>query len=247
MCTRIIHPEQQRFLFILLLTAIGLNLSGQPKFKFYSEAAENSVSDGLYLRSALFASYKAGKNHLGAGFENCLLNGNGIILSGYVLYAARDFTTGNAILNLKVFHLWTASSDILQQTNSGCSLSASLKHFEILVGTNFRTFSLRKKAYDEPGTVENSGAIHENLNLMYSICFNINSFYARWNAGLTVTNTDYFLINQETNPYFNLHGSYKINHKVCLFAEAWYKNAGLFNLSANYFGFIMRGGITWKF
>jgi hypothetical protein len=245
--TGIALSKQKGILFILFLTAIGLNLSGQPKINLYSEAADNSVSDGLYIRSALIGSYNAGKNHFEAGFENNLINGNGIILTGYVIDASRDFRIGKMQLNVKAFRLWTASSDILQQTNLGCTFSVSQKHFDLLMGTNFRTYRFRRKAFDELWIVENAGAIHENFNLMYSICYNIRSSYSRWNAGLTLTNVDYFLINQETNPFINLHGSFKIKPHVCLFAEAWYKNAGLFNISTNYFGYAMRGGITWKF
>jgi hypothetical protein len=82
---------------------------------------------------------------------------------------------------------------------------------------------------------------------MYSISYNIRTEVSRWNTGITVTNTDYFLINQETNPYMNIHGSFRASSPVCLFSEVWYKNAGLLNMSPNYFGFAIRGGIEWNF
>jgi len=247
MYTRIVPPKQHGILFLFLLAVIGPDLSGQPKIKFYTEVSENSVSEGLYVRSALIGSFRAGNNQLEAGLEDNLINGNGIILTGYVVKASRDFRIKNRMLRLKAFRLWTASSDILKQTNSGFSLSVSQKHFDFLVGTNFRTYSFRKKAFDELGIVGNADAIHENFNLMYSICYNIRPSFARWNTGLTITNNDYFLINQETNPFVNLHGFFKIKPHVSVFAEIWYKNAGLFNMSTNYFGYTMRGGISWNF
>jgi hypothetical protein len=81
---------------------------------------------------------------------------------------------------------------------------------------------------------------------MYSFSYSIKPTTHKWNAGITVTNFDHFMINQETNPYVNLKGFFKICSPVRIFAEAWYKTAGALNMSSNYFGFLLRGGIVWN-
>jgi hypothetical protein len=234
-------------LFILFITITGINVSAQPGLTIYSDAGKNTISDGLFVRSAFLGNYSSGKSRLRGGFQTNLVNGNNVVLSGYFFNGSREFRLKSTALELNGFWLWTASSEILQETNYGCFLSMSQKHFEMKIGTNFRTYSFRRKAIGHYNIEEEATKIHENLNLMYSFSFNLKPSDYKWNAGLAVTNIDYFLINQETNPYVNLHGSYKVSSPVFLFAEAWYKNAGSLNMSTNYFGFVIRGGIKWNF
>jgi hypothetical protein len=81
---------------------------------------------------------------------------------------------------------------------------------------------------------------------MYSFNFFLKPTDEQWNVGLSVTNIDHYIINQETNPVFNLQGFYKLKSPVKLFAQAWYKTAGITNLNLNYFGFFLRTGIIWN-
>ncbi len=234
-------------LILLFITITGMNLAAQPGLTLYGDAGKNTISDALFIRSALVGHYRSGKNQLEAGFQTNLYNGNKIVLSGYRINGSHEFKVKNTLLELKGFWLWTASSELLQETNFGFYISMKQKHFEMQLGTNFRTYSFRRKAMEGYPIAEGDSKIYEKFNLMYSFSYNLKPRDSRWNTGLTVTNTDYFLINQETNPYVNLHGSYKVSSPVCLFAEAWYKNAGSFNMSTNYFGFVIRGGVKWNF
>jgi hypothetical protein len=229
------------------MTGNRMNLSAQPGLSFYADAGKNNISDGLYVRSVFLGNYSSGKNHLETGIQNNLINGNNIILSGYRFNGSRDFKIKNSLFQVQAFLIWTASGKILQETNYGFSVSLMHKHFEVLTGTNFRTYSFRRKAIGDYDIEKDAAKIHENFNLIYSFSFNLKPLGYNWNAGLSLTNIDYFLINQETNPYVNLHGSYKVNSRACLFTELWYKNAGSFNMSTNYFGFVIRGGIKWNF
>ena len=247
MITRMSPVKISGVLFILLLTANRMNLSAQPGLTVYADAGENTISDGLYIRSALLGHYRFGKNRLETGVQSNLINGNDIVLSGYCINGAREFRIKNTFLEINGFWLWTASSGLLQETDYGCFISMKQKHFEIQTGTNFRTYSFRRKAMKEFSIGEGNSKIHENFNLMYSFSYNLKPFDSRWNTGLTLTNTDHFLINQETNPYINVHGSYNVSSPVCLFAEVWYKNSGSLNMSTNYFGFVIRGGVKWNF
>jgi hypothetical protein len=234
-------------LFILAISLNRMDLSAQPGLSFYSDAGKNTITDGLFIRSALIGNYKSGKNQLKAGFQTNLINGNNIVLSGYCIDVSREIRIRNTPLELYGFWVWTASSKILQEINYGCYISMKQKHFEMQIGTNFRTYSFRRNAIKDYDIEEKAAKIHENFNLMYFFSYNLKPSDYRWNAGLTVTNIDYFLINQETNPYVNLHGSCKLSVPVSVFAEAWYKNAGTLNMSTNYFGFLIRGGVQWNF
>jgi hypothetical protein len=246
MITKMSHLKISGGLFILLISQIGTDLSAQAGLTGYADAGKNTISD-FYVRSALFGHYRSGNNFLEAGVQTNLYNGNKIVLSGYRFNGSRNFNIKNTQFEVRGFWLWTASSEILKEINYGFALAVKPKHLELLVGTNFRTYSFRKKAMEIYPINEDASKIHEYFNLMYSISYNLKPSDFRWNAGLTVTNIDYFLINQETNPYLNLHGSFKVSSPVCLFAEAWYKNAGTLNTNTNYFGFVIRGGVKWNF
>jgi len=167
-------------------------------------------------------------------------------MSGYLADGSREFRYKTFLLTINGFWLWIAPSQIMKETDYGCFVSMKLEHFEIKIGTSFRTYSFRKKAIDDYSIENGDTKIHESFNMIYSFVYNVRPSLNRWNAGVTLTNNDYFLINQETNPYMNVHFTYKVSSPVCLFAEAWYKNAGFLNMSINYFGYAVKVGLIWK-
>jgi hypothetical protein len=242
-----IYSRKITGVLISLLIMTSVNVVAQPGLTIYADVARNSVSDGLYIRSAFLGSYSSGNYNLKAGLQTNLVNGNNITISGYLIDGSREFKIKNTLLGVHGFYLWTSASRILQQTNYGCVISMNSNHFDIQIGTNSRTYSFKRNALKDYNIRTDAAKIHENYNLMYSFGYNLKPSNYKWNAGLTLTNIDYFMINQETNPYINLKGFYKLNSTVCLFAEAWYKNAGVTNICSNYFGFVIRGGVQWKF
>jgi hypothetical protein len=234
-------------MFILILMINNLNVIAQPVLTIYSDAGKNIYSNDLYIRSVCMGNLHFGNYHLKAGLQTNLTNSNDIVVSGYRFDGSREFKIKNKILELDGFGLWTASSEILQEFNYGCFVKMTTGHFDLKVGTNFRTYSIRNNAFGIYEIENRESKIHENLNLMYSFGAYINQLNHKWNTGLTLTNIDNFMINQETNPYINLKGYFKISSPVSLFAEVWYKYAGILNLNANYFGFLIRGGVLWNF
>jgi hypothetical protein len=244
-CTESYSLKITGVLFILFFM-IRINVVAQPGLTIYTDMARNSVSDGLFIRSAFLGNYSSTNYRLKAGLQTNLFNGNNITLSGYRIDGSREFKIKNTLLGIHGFFLWTSATRILQQTNYGCAFTMNCPHFDMLIGTNFRTYSFKRNALKDYGIGNDETKIHENLNLMYSFCYNLKPSDHRWNAGVTLTNIDNFMINQETNPYFNLKGYYKVSSAVRLFAEGWYKNAGVTNISSNYFGFLIRGGVQWN-
>jgi len=231
----------------VLLIMTSVHVVAQPGLTVYADVAKNSVSDGMFTRSAVLGSYRFGDYQLKAGLQNNLINTNNIVFSGYRVDGLREFKIKNTVLGIKGFWLWTSAARILQETNYGCVISLNSNHFDLQIGTNLRTYSFRRNALKDYEIGKDALKIQENFNLMYSFGYTLKLSSCRWNAGLTLTNIDYFMINQETNPYVNLKGYYKLSSPVCLFAEGWYKNAGVTNISSNYFGFVIRGGVQWNF
>jgi hypothetical protein len=234
-----------RILFIYLFLICCINSLAQPELTFYNDVGKNNASQGLYIKSATLGNYTFGKYMVGTGFQFDLKSSNKNVFSGYRINASRDFVIKGIPIELQGFWIWTTFAEILGETDWGASLNMRHNHFETTIGTNFRTYTYRKKAIEEYGIAKNASKIHETFNMMYSFTYYLKPTDDQWNVGLSMTNIDYFIINQETNPVFDLRGSYKPRPPLCLYVQAWYKTAGAFNLEVNYFGFFIRTGIIW--
>ena len=230
--------------FLLLFFIPGTNLIAQPQVSAYTDIGKTSVSDGLLMKIAGLAHYQFGENKVETGFQFDLKSNNKKVFSGFNIKASRNIWIKNFPIEVKGFYVWTPYSDILHETNWGLLLHVKRNHFIMKIGTNFRTFAFTQEAikyYD----LEEGTKIHENWNLMYSFGYYLKPFENNWNIGLSITNIDHFIINQETNPIFNLRALYELSSPINLFVESWYKSAGAFNLSVNHFGFFFRTGIIW--
>jgi hypothetical protein len=235
---------------IILLSISMLSytcLTAQPGMNVYADAGKSCVSDGLFIKSAAIGSYEFGKSKVEAGVQaNLKCNGHPMF-SGYCVSASREQVINASVLSARGFFTWASSNGVLRETNWGVLFSMKHKRFEMSVGTNFRTYAFKAGAVQEYKIGEEACMFHENFNLMYSIGCNVMPTDDRWNVGLSVTNYDYFTINQEVNPALRLRGLYKPGSQVCLYAEVWHQNAGLLNMSINHYGLLFKTGVSWNF
>jgi hypothetical protein len=116
MSTRTFSLKIKGVLFILLGTAGMISLNAQPGLTAFADAGKNTISDGMFVKSAFLGNYRTGNNHFGAGLQTNLINGNNIILSGYNINGSRDFKIKNILIELNAFWLWTAYSERIKQT-----------------------------------------------------------------------------------------------------------------------------------
>lgn len=218
----------------------------QSELHLYTDAGTSNVSQGYFLKSATVGYFVFGNNQLETGFLLNLIDNNENTLSGIRVLISRDLKIRQKPFNIKGFLLETAHSDILRETNWGALVQFNTDHFDVHIGTNFRTYAFREMAINVYHMNRKFTKINEPFNLMYEISYNLKPPANCWNLGISVTNIDKFKITQETNPLFNLHGQYKISKPICLVSQIWYEPAGIFNIYANYFGFFVRTGIIWN-
>jgi hypothetical protein len=235
-----------RVILVCLLLVDCFELCAQSQLSFYADVGRNNVSKGLYLNTAILDNYRLGKNSIETGFQVGLKNSAGIIFTGFTINYSRSFRIKSTPVELQGFYLLTPFSDVLRETNFGLLLKNRSDHFDLELGTNFRSYVFKKKAILDYGIDRKASTLHENFNLMYSFSYYIMHSDNNWNAGVTVTNIDYFIINQETNPVFKIQGLFKLKPQVSMFAQAWYQTSGLLNLNINYFGYFIRTGIIWN-
>lgn len=223
----------------------GVNVMAQPRITVFADVGSNNASNGLFIKTTGLAGYQFGMYNVETGFQIDIKSYNKNVISGYKIKASREFFIKNFPIELQGFSVWTPFSDILRESNWGMLFSIKRNHFVTKIGTNFRTFAYTKKAIELYGFGPYT-KIHENWNLIYSFSYYLKPIENPWNIGMSVTNIDHFIINQETNPVVNLHALYQVSTPLKLFAEVWYKSAGAFNLNVNYFGFFFRTGIIWE-
>lgn len=240
--------KPQLFIFsFIFLSAIFLNskAEAQSTIEFYSDIGENNVSDGVFVKTGTFAKHKFKQNTFSAGLQFDIISPYRRFLTGSILSYSRAFSIKEFPFEAKTFFMYNPFSDWVHESNIGAVLTIQRKHFTCKLGTNFRTYKLTQNALDK-NQLTTDDKIHENLNLMYLINYDLKPPEHQWNAGISLTNIDRFIINQETNPVFYLHGKYKLSSPLTLYTEAWYQSAGSLNISVNYFGFFIRTGILWN-
>jgi hypothetical protein len=235
-----------KYFLSVLLILTSFNVFAQETVQAHIDIGENSVSEGGYIKNAYRCSYQYHKYKIEGGIQIDLLSNNPNTLTGLDIIASREFLINNFPLELKGFFVLNRFSDLMHETNWGLRIaSKKFNHLLLELGTNFRTYSINSSARQEYNINKTHGNLSENFNLMYAITAYLKPQYHNWNIGLSITNVDYYVINQSTNPVFNMQAMYKLKPNLMLNIGAWYKQAGIFNINVNYFGYFIRGGIIW--
>jgi hypothetical protein len=232
---------------ILILFGVFVSFSVKAQFQLsgYIDAGETNMSDGLFIKAAGFGVYQFEKNKVEGGFQFDLKSPGTNIFTGTTVKVAREFSIKQFPFEIQGLFIYNCFSELVHEYDWGILASIKQKHFRFILGTNFRTYKVTRKAIDDYD-INSNKKIHENWNVMYLLAYNLKPHDHYWNIGLTVTNIDHFIVNQETNPVFNLNAKYDVTPQLTLFAESWYKSSGAFNLSVNYFGFFFRSGVLWR-
>lgn len=236
-----------RFLFSLLLISISHTVLVQAQLKtaFYTDWGKTNVSEGLFIKTALLGQYTKNDFTLSAGIQTDVINPYQKIFTGAHIHFSRAYDYKQLRFEPELFYLLNSISSLLNEHNAGVLVGLKKNHFSFKAGTHFRNYRIRSRAAQDYGIEENRSLL-ENWNFLYLVKYTVMPDDNHWNAGISVTNIDYFLISQETNPEFSIYGNLKVSDAFTIFSEAWYKPAGAFNISVNYFGFFIRTGIIWQ-
>ncbi|MEN8118194.1 MAG: hypothetical protein ABFS16_14510 [Bacteroidota bacterium] len=237
-----------KYLFLILSVIFGpINLKAQSEVQFstYIDVGENNASEGVFIRTAGFGMYRVNKFNIKAGAQIDLISPGNKVLTGTLLQFERELSVKEFPFQIQGLYLCSPFSELIHEHNWGILGKIQRKHFTYKLGTNFRTYRVTPKA-ERDYNILSGDKVNEKWNLMYLLSYNLKPVENNWNIGITLTNIDQFIINQETNPVLNLNGKYRASSSVTLFSELWYKSAGALNISVNYFGFFIRTGLIWK-
>ena len=211
---------------------------------FHTDIGIHNASDGGFVRMGNVTGFQYNKFTFEAGLQTELLSHKPTFLSGIKGRASREFQIGEQKVRLTGFYAVSRFSDLMHELNRGLFATTSHKGFSFTLGTHFRTYAYNKKAQDEYD-IQGNSRLTESWNMIYRIGYALKPPEHQWNLSLAVTNLDLFLIHQETNPMLQLSGTYEVGPNISLYADAFYQQAGLFNINIHYFGFYFRPGIIW--
>lgn len=237
----------RHILSIFLLLFVIIEANAQVQIQSYFDIGSNNVSDGSFVKNVFRGNYQYQKYKIESGLQFDWRSNNPNTLTGFDVIGSREFAVKEFPFDVKGYFMLNRFSDIAHETNWGIKLETrKLEHFLFALGTNFKSYKINSDAREEYNIDKQNSKLNENFNLIYLVSAYLKPHTHNWNIGLSLTNTDYYVINQSTNPIFNLQATYKVKPKLNLFMETWYKQAGMLNINANYFGYFFRGGITWK-
>lgn len=228
----------------MLISVNGTN--GQVKLQSYLDIGEDNASEGVFIKNVYRGSYQYQKYNIEAGIQFDLQSNCPNIITGIDIIGSKEFSIKDFPFDIKGFFIKNRFSDILNETDWGFRIGTrKFEHFLFELGTDFKTYKISSAAGDEYNINKSNRSLHEHFTLLYLITAYLKPQNNDWNVGLSCTNVDYYIINQATNPVFNLQMIYNPKPNLTLFLESWYVQAGILNMSANYFGYFFRGGIRW--
>lgn len=219
----------------------------QPGINIYTELGQNNISQGLYIKSAALGDFNFGNNILSSGIQTNLDKNNKILVSGYTINASRYLILQRMVVELQGFFTMTELSEIMHETNWGLLMKIRRNHFEMAIGSNFKTYSFSEQAQRVYKIMNDAVSINETFNIIYLFRYNVMPSYNKWNIGWAITDIDYFRFNQETNPIFKLNGYLRFSNKISINADLSYELAGFTNLAFVYFGLNLKTGLIWNF
>lgn len=232
---------------VLIALFFVFEVHAQTEILSFIDVGKNNASDGTFIKNTIRSKYQLNTYSFEAGIQFDLRSANPNTLSGLDGMVSKEFQIKNSPLEMKGFLMLNRFSDLLYETNWGATIKTKkYKNFTFELGTNFKTYTINSSASKKHNIEKSNRKLHENFNLIYTATAYLKPQTNDWNMGLSFTNIDYYIINQPSNPVFNLQTKYKVKSNLSLYLDAWYKQAGVFNINANYFGYFLRGGIKWE-
>lgn len=230
------------FLIAFVLFALYTQALSQIRIIAFNDIGRNNLSKDIYFNPALENSFIYKNHSLNTAYQFCI-NKYLPNTSTYFVDYSYQFAVSKHNFIAKIFFMYHAFSKLAFEHNIGLSATYFRKHFRCELGTHLRSLGVSKK-YMQTHRLEKRNHIYEKFNMVYLISASLNPYDKNWNIEATITNMDYFLLNQETNPMVNLKTHYQWNKQWDVFWELWYNSAGSFNLSINPFDCFFRTGIS---
>jgi hypothetical protein len=230
---------------LVLIVIISFSVNAQIEPELFIDYGKHNASNGMIVNSGLCSSYSFGSNELKAGALFDIKPHTERVFKGGFAEITHDFKIKEINLKADAFFMYSNFSDLLFEYNWGIALGLNHNHFKFKLGTFSKNYSLTSYAITEFEFNDNY-TFRESFGIQYYVGYQIKTNENDFNILAAITNRDFFLITQTTNPMLKVRSSSRLSEDLMWFAEVWLKTSGSFNLSINYFGFLARTGLKWK-
>jgi hypothetical protein len=235
---------------ILLLSLFVLSTTGAYSQYAHSgifDVGSSTISSGAYFRPATLSTYQYNFLHGSAGLQWTFSGAERSEFSALSLSAGADLNFKGIPFTADLLFRVNPYSALTKETNLGFLLSHNRQHIDIHLGYHMRSYTLKRSSEEVNDLAPDADlAIREYRNFIYRGRIHLNEAGEQWDIGLSVTNYDHFIIQQETNPLFSLDAFYKIYPSLKINTAIFYQGSGMLNLHPNHYGFYYRIGITWQ-
>lgn len=235
-------------LFFFLVLFLSEGVYAQLQQTLFADLGKNNLSEKWSMQLGSESNYKIADWNFNLLLQTNLISEQERDFIGYGLEVGKQVLIKEKTFTFSAFHQEKYLSKELLENNSGVKMSFSHKQADFIFGGNYRVISYTKKTIEERGYApgENTRII-ETGNLMYRLGYWLKPRENNWNVSGYLTNYNFLLIEQETNPMVYLNTQFSTAKGPKLFAQLWYTSAGFFNIQVNYFGVLFRTGVTWQF
>jgi len=218
----------------------------QPSIISFIEAGQNKVVNRGYFCLAVIPSFDFKKNNIDAGVLWTFGGQREVNFAGLSLKATRRFSFLRQSFAISGSYLMEPFSNELRQINYSLILNYRVSNFQFDLGNNYRIYRLSKAFIRSNNNFSDNYKIVEPGNLIYTFQYSVKRKEESWNISVSLTNYDFFIIEQEKNPMVLLGGTYLIKQNISLFADLGLKYAGFSNYEIEFFGYFFRLGMEWN-
>ena len=234
-------------ILIFLILSVTFSMKAQQKVSAFFDMGKNNVSNGFYLKNGIGGSLMVHSYKVSAYTQLSYISNNPRFLSAIHASVFKELLINEYPVETDIYFILNRFSENLYSSDWGMWVSKNFgRHYYLSLGANFKTYAVNSSARKEYNFDKSDAKIHEDFTLIFRTGFSLKPEDNYWNAAFYITNMDFFLINQSTNPMFLLNAEYSATPKLKVFVDAWYKTAGLFNISTDKFGYFFRTGIVWE-
>jgi hypothetical protein len=225
------------YIFFISLALSSNTLSAQWRVTPYLEYKSTIINENN-IGFNFLTDYSFKKNvNIHSGVKYATADAGHFFIQGGYMYNLSENKKIDAGLYNKYLYSRYSLYDIREFT---IILAGKLhtRHFDLTLGaSNRRYWAIR---HDEKPTVE-------IVNVIYEFRGRIFERKHKYNITLMASNFDDFCVERMQFMYLTATGNYRINNKINIFLGGVFIPAGVFNLTADYYGYNIKSGIEITF
>ncbi|PLX06296.1 MAG: hypothetical protein C0596_17645 [Marinilabiliales bacterium] len=234
---------------IMIISGILSSVYAQIDLLVFSTVGTNPVDNPVYVNVGNFSQIYYKKVYLNYGFDFNLTQREIRPFNAFQTECAYQFNIKDNALLIGGRYLYKPSTELVKERNLHFYASYNMPHWKIHLGTNFKSFKLNN-SYAENLEDQSTAILKERPGITYRLQFYLFNRYENernYNINFMITNIDWFIIEQETNPFVGAGFYYDFkNTNITIYNHLFYQTAGFNNIRVNYFGLYNRIGLKWN-